>query len=268
PAYAFPESAARTLARVLPYVRWRATPPGRPPCFEDLHLSAARAIVERAPLSGDGWLRPLDALALLDAFAIAHVPTVAVCSEAQAADLARRLGFPVAVKGAGPAIVHKSEAHAVATNLIADADVRRAYAALAARRGRDIDQVLLQPMAYGAEFLVGAVADPAFGHVVVCGSGGRTAELVRDTACGLHPLTDTAAQGLLDRVRATALLRGFRGTPPGGEPALRDVLLRVSALVDACPEVVELDLNPVIVGPAGATVADARIRILRKEKPS
>jgi acyl-CoA synthetase (NDP forming) len=268
PLYAFPESAARTLARVLPYVRWRAAAPGRIPFFEDVHLSAARAIVERAPLTPDGWLQPLDAFALLDAFGIAHVPTVAVRSEAQAASLAHRLGFPVAVKGAGAAIVHKSEAQAVATNLITDTDVRRAYAALQARRGRDVDQVLLQPMAYGAEFLVGAVLDPTFGHVVVCGSGGRTTELVRDTACGLHPLTGTAAQALLDGVRATALLRGFRGTPPGGEPALREVLLRVSALVEACPEIVDLDLNPVIVGAAGATAADARIRIHRKETSS
>jgi acetyl coenzyme A synthetase (ADP forming)-like protein len=263
PGYAFAESAARTLARVMPYVRWRAAAPGRVPFFEDVHLSAARAIVEGAPLSRDGWLRPLDALALLEAFGITHVPTVPVTSEPQARDRAHRLGFPVALKGAGAAIVHKSEAHAVSVGLITDADVDRAYGALAGRLGRDLDQVLLQPMAHGAEFLVGAVLDPAFGHVIVCGSGGTTTELVRDTACRLHPLTDAAAQAMLDGVRATAMLRGFRGAPPGGEAALRDVLLRISALVDVCPEIVELDLNPVMVGPAGATVADARIRIGR-----
>jgi acyl-CoA synthetase (NDP forming) len=191
------------------------------------------------------------------------VPTVAVTSERQAGDRARRLGFPVALKGAGAAIVHKSEAHAVAVGLITAEDVRQAYGTLAGRLGRDLDQVLLQPMARGAEFLVGAVLDPTFGHVIVCGSGGTTTELVRDTACRLHPLTDAAAQAMLDGVRATALLRGFRGAPAGGELALRDVLLRVSALVDACPEIVELDLNPVMVGPAGATAADARIRIAR-----
>jgi acyl-CoA synthetase (NDP forming) len=267
PAYAFPETAAQTLARVMPYVRWRTTPPGHTPVFEDVRRDEARTIVSRAPLSEAGWLAPLDACALLDAFGIPHVPTVAIGSEGDAVDTAHRLGFPVALKGAGRGIVHKSEAHAVEVNLATDAEVRSAFARLAARRGGDLEQILMQPMARGAEFFVGAVLDPTFGHVIVCGGGGTTLELLHDTACRLHPLTDVDAAAMLDSVRATALLRGFRGAPAGGEGALRDVLLRVSALVDACPDIVDLDLNPVLAGPGGATAADVRIRIERGGRP-
>ena len=263
PSYAFPESAAQALARVLPYARWRAAPAGTVPSFQDMDYGTARAIVEHAPLGGDGWLSPLDAFALLDAAGIPWVPTVTVRSDAHALDTARRLGFPVALKGAGAGIVHKTEAHAVAVNLIDEVSVRDAYRALAARRADGVEQILMQPMLMGAEFLAGAVLDPAFGHVVVCGSGGTLVELLRDTVCRLHPLTDAAAQDMLDHIRGTARLRGFRGAPAGGEAALRDVLLRVSALIEMCPEIADVDLNPIMVTAAGARVVDARVRIDR-----
>lgn len=168
------------------------------------------------------------------------------------------------LKGAGPAIVHKTEAQAVYTNLIDESAVRRAYSALAARRGKDVEQVLMQPMVRdGVEFLVGATLDSTFGHVVVCGTGGAMVELLRDTTCRLHPLTDVAAHEMIDALRGAALLRGFRGVPPRNESALREILLRVSAMIEACPEIVELDLNPVFVTPADARAADVRIRMTR-----
>ncbi len=88
-------------------------------------------------------------------------------------------------------------------------------------------------------------------------------EVLHDTTCRLHPLTDKDARDMIDGLRGAVLLRGFRGAPARNEPALRDILLRVSALVEACPEVVELDLNPVIVTVSGALAVDARVRIER-----
>ena len=109
--------------------------------------------------------------------------------------------------------------------------------------------------------LVGAALDPTFGHMVMCGSGGTLVELLHDASCRLAPLSAGSAREMLDEVRGVARLRGFRGAPPGDEAALRDIVLRVSALVTACPEIVELDLNPVIVRPSGACVVDARVRL-------
>lgn len=262
PCYRFPESAAYALARAVEYGRWRAAPRGTVLTCEGIDRDAARAIVDRTGVSGGKWLSPLEALALLDACGISRATTIAIGSEADAADTARRLGFPVVLKGAGTGILHKTEAHAIHVNLIDEPAVRAAYRALASRRGRDIDQILMQPMiGDGAEFLVGAVLDPTFGHVMVCGTGGTLVELVRDTTCRLHPLTGLDAREMIDGLRGAALLRGFRGAPARSEPALRDILLRVSALLELCPEIVELDLNPVIVTATGARAVDARIRI-------
>jgi len=86
-------------------------------------------------------------------------------------------------------------------------------------------------------------------------------ELLHDTTCRLHPLTDVGTREMIDGMRGAALLRGFRGAPSRDEAALRDILLRVSALIEACPDIVELDLNPVIVTATGARAVDARIRI-------
>jgi acetyltransferase len=164
------------------------------------------------------------------------------------------------MKGTGPALVHKTEAHAVLMHL-ADADaVRGAYAALAGRA--DVEHVVVQAMVFGGvEMMAGATLDPLFGHVVMCGSGGTNVELLRDTTCRLAPITDRAAVEMLDAIRGIALLRGFRGGPPCNEDGFRDVVLRLSALVEACPEIVDVDLNPVLVTTTDACVVDARIRV-------
>ena len=90
-------------------------------------------------------------------------------------------------------------------------------------------------------------------------------EVLRDVTCRLHPITDVTARDMIEGLRGVVLLRGFRGAPARDEPALRHILLRVSALIEACPEIVELDLNPVIVTTAGAVAVDARVRVKRPQ---
>jgi acyl-CoA synthetase (NDP forming) len=115
----------------------------------------------------------------------------------------------------------------------------------------------------GVEMLVGAVQDPTFGPLVVCGSGGVLVELVADQAFRIHPLGARDAAEMIDELKAARLLRGYRGAAPVDEPALRDVLLRVSTLLTICPEVQELDVNPVKVLARGACAVDVRVRIDR-----
>jgi acyl-CoA synthetase (NDP forming) len=182
-----------------------------------------------------------------------------VRSAAEACAVARDVGFPVVLKGSGPDILHKTEAHAVQTSLEDEGAVARAYRTLARRS--EVLQVLVQPMVRGVEMFVGANFDLKFGHAVVCGTGGTAVELLHDTSCRLAPLTDIAAREMLDELRGIALLRGFRGAPPADEAALLEIVLRVSALAELCPEIRELDLNPVIVSQSGATAVDARIRV-------
>ncbi len=260
PCYTFPESAARALAHAASYAAQRVAPLGTRPYFADIDRPAARAIVQRARSTGGGWLSALGCEALLRAAGIPTAGTHVVRSAAEACSIARDIGYPVVLKGSGPGILHKTEARAVHTALADDRSIGDAYRALA--RNPDVLQVLLQPMIRGVEMFVGASFDPKFGHAIVCGSGGTLVELLRDTSCRLAPLTDVAASEMLDELRGIALLRGFRGAPMADEAALRDVVLRVSALLELCPEIQELDLNPVIVSAAGATAVDARVRIV------
>ena len=135
-------------------------------------------------------------------------------------------------------------------------------AASTAAAGHHLEGVVVQPMVKpGVELLMGVVHDESFGPVIACGAGGVNAELMRDMAVRITPLTDLDAAEMLRSLHSFPLLEGYRGTPRCDVAAAEDVLLRLSALVEAHPEVAELDFNPVVVGPAGATIVDARVRL-------
>ena len=259
PCYMFPESAARALAHATAYATQRIAPTGTTPDFTDIDSAAARAIIAQARATGGGWLSPLACEALLRTAGIPTAGTHVVRSAAEACSIAHEVGTPVVLKGSGPDILHKTEAGAVHTSLADDGSIANAYRALARNSG--VLQVLVQPMIRGVEMFVGASFDAKFGHAIVCGSGGTLLELLRDTACRLAPLTDVTAREMLDALRGIDLLRGFRGAPMADEAAFLDILLRVSALLELCPEIHELDLNPVIVSATAATAVDVRIRV-------
>ncbi len=267
PSYAFPEPAAMALARAVEYGQWRRRPPGSVPEFGDLRPDDARAVVEAALGRGGGWLDPLECNRLLAAFGVPAAPLLLAPDPAAAAHVAGEVGFPVVLKAVGPAILHKTEVGGVRLGL-ENAGAVRAAAEQMASRLDGLTAFLVQPMVTGGvEVIVGVVRDPTFGPLVVYGSGGTLVELLSDAAFRLHPLTDSDAAAMLEEVRGTALLRGYRGAPKADEAALRELLLRVSALVEACPEVREMDLNPVKVLSHGARVLDARIRVERRAAP-
>jgi len=113
----------------------------------------------------------------------------------------------------------------------------------------------------GVEMLVGVVQDQHFGPVLACGAGGTATELLKDVAVRITPITKGEADRMVRSLKTFPQLDGYRGAPRADVAALEDVLLRVSALVEAHPEVAEMDLNPLVVHPAGAVVVDARIRL-------
>ena len=265
PSYPFPESAAIALARATEYGEWRRLPPGEVPILSGLAVDRARSVVDSALARGGGWLSPVEVERLLTAFDIPVAPMRLARTEAEAAQAARALGFPVAVKAVGPSIVHKTEVGGVRLGLANEATVVEACRDLKTRLGADLTEFLVQAMVPGGvEVIAGVTRDPTFGPVILYGSGGTLVELLSDVAFRLHPLTDTDATAMLDEVRGTALLRGYRGSVPKDESALKDLLLRVSALVETCPEVREMDLNPVKVLDRGVKVVDARIRVDRE----
>jgi acetyl coenzyme A synthetase (ADP forming)-like protein len=264
PCYPFPESAAIALGRATAYGEWRSQPPGKVPALENLEVGKAREVIERALEARAGWLGPMDTEALLSAFGISVAPALLAHTEREAASAAAMLGFPVAIKAVGPRILHKTEVGGVRLNVADEAAVLAACHDLRQRLGPDLTDLLVQRMVSGGvDVIVGLTQDPTFGPLVLYGSGGTLVELVADVAFRLHPLTDADAAAMLEEVKGTALLRGYRGAPKGDEEALKDLLLRVSALVEHCPEVREMDLNPVKVLSSGISVVDARVRVGR-----
>jgi acetate---CoA ligase (ADP-forming) len=265
PSYLFPEAAVTALARATAYSAWRHRPPGSIPAFKDLDRPLIRAVIDSAFARGGGWLTPVEAETLVSAVGVSTAKARLVTSEEEAVGVARELGYPVALKAAGPEILHKSDLGGVMLDLRDEDALRAGFRAMQARVGTAMTGAIVQQMVPGGvELLVGALFDPTFGPLVACGSGGVLVDLLHDTVFRIHPLTDVDATDMVRGLKAAALLQGYRGHPPGDEAAAIDVLLRVSALLEICPEIHELDINPLKVLERGARAVDVRVRISRE----
>jgi acetyl coenzyme A synthetase (ADP forming)-like protein len=265
PSYAFPESAALALARVTAYGEWRQRPVGVIPDMNDVRADQARALVDLVLQRGGGWLTPIETQGLMRSVGINMASARMAKNADEAVAAAHAIGFPVVLKAIGPMLLHKTEHHAVRLNLDDESAVRHTALDFEERFRGELTGLLVQQMVTGGvEMLVGALHDPTFGPLVVCGSGGVLVDLLADPVFRIHPVTQEDAAEMIGEVRGSRLLRGYRGSPPADEGALRDVLLRVSALLSICPDIQELDLNPVKVLTAGACVVDARVRVERR----
>jgi acetyl coenzyme A synthetase (ADP forming)-like protein len=254
--FSYPESAARALGRAAERAEWLRRPQGRVPKLEALDRHAARLVVDEC---SEGWLQPNHLRRLLSAYGLPLVAERRVGSVDEAVAAAEELGYPVVVKTALEG-VHKTERGGVAVDLHDANEVREAA-------GRIGAPLLVQPMVRGGvELLVGAVQDPVFGPLIAVGPGGTLTELIGDAVFRLTPLTDFDVQELASTGKAGVLLSGFRGAPAADLDAVEDLLLRVSRLAEEFPELAELDLNPVIAGPDGSVIVDARVRLARPSR--
>jgi len=266
PSYRFPEAAVTALGRVTKYAEWRRRRKGVVPRFTDVREEAARAIVDGALSRGGGWLTPVESKALLDAAGVSSAAARVVSTLDEAIVAASDVGYPVALKAAGPELLHKSDVGGVVLGIADAAALKDAFERMKTRLGETMTAAVVQQMVpAGVELLIGAVLDPVFGPLVACGSGGVLVDLLHDTAFRLHPLSDVDAAEMLESLKSVALLRGYRGRPVADERAVVDALLRVSALLDICPEIHELDINPLTVLGRGACAVDARVRVSRRE---
>jgi acyl-CoA synthetase (NDP forming)/GNAT superfamily N-acetyltransferase len=266
PCFRFPEDAARALGRAARYGAWRRAPAGRVPDL-DVDDAAAAAIIARALGRGPGWLAPADAIALLDCYGVTQPRHAVAADGVAAAALARRWRCPIALKGIADGLVHRSDAGAVAVGLTGARTIERAADAMTARMqaaGYRPTGFLVQAMAAGGvELLVGAVADPTFGPVVAVAAGGTAVELLGDTALRLTPLTDRDAHDVVRELQTFPLLDGYRGAQPADVAAVEQVLLALSALMEAHHEIAEIECNPLMVSPDGALAVDVRARVER-----
>jgi acyl-CoA synthetase (NDP forming) len=262
PCFAFPEPAAIAMSRVAAHGEWRRQPIGTVPQLPDVQPALARLVVERALERGGGWLTTVEANALLAAVGITTPRSNLASSIDDAVAMAERLGYPVAIKAVGPSLLHKTEHKAVHLDLPSRMAVRMAAASLTRSLGDKVEGLLVQRMVPGgAEMMLGAINDATFGHVIVCGSGGVLIELLADSACRLYPVTSQDAAEMVASLKGVRLLRGFRGRPPLDEAAFQEAVLSISALVGICPEIQELDVNPLSVLEEGVSALDVRVRV-------
>jgi acetyl coenzyme A synthetase (ADP forming)-like protein len=258
--FAFPESAPRALARAVERSAWLRRPVGAVRRPDGIDQDAARALV--ASVTTPRWLDPAETRALLELYGMPLVAQREAADPDEAVLAAAELGWPAVVKTAAPG-AHKTESHGIALDLTSAEAVREA----ALRIG---GPVVVQEMITGAsaELLAGLVQDPVFGPLVAFGPGGVLAELIGEAEVRLAPLTDVDIGELVEDGKAGALVRGYRGAPPVDRAALDDLLMRLSALADDLPQVVELDLNPVIGLADRVVVVDARVRVAPPETGS
>jgi acetyl coenzyme A synthetase (ADP forming)-like protein len=265
PSYAFPEDAARALARSARYGVWRGEPEGQIPEFPDIRSEEAAAVIAAALAGGPRWLTPDEVATLLSCYGIPAAESRVVASSEEAGKAARALGGEVAIKAIAPTLVHKTEAGAVRLGIRGPARVEQAAREMGEaveRAGHHLEGFLVQSMARpGVEMLVGVVHDPVFGPVVAVGAGGTAVEVMNDIQVRISPITDRDAAQMVRSLATFPLLDGYRGAPKADVAALEEILLRVGALVEAHPEIAEMDCNPVIVSPEGAMVVDARVRV-------
>ena len=266
PGFQFPEDAARAVARAARHGRRRRRADGVALQTPIPAVARGAAIISRELTDGGEWISPQAVAALLDCHGIPRAPQVLVTGDDDdVVDAAVKLGLPVAIKAIASGVLHKTEVGAVAVGLDSPQAVHDAAARIrsaVAAAGHEASALLVQPMICGpAELLIGVVQDPSFGPLLACGAGGTSAELLGDMAVRSTPVTDVDAQEMLAGLRTFKLLTGYRGASPCDLDAVHNVILRVSAMVEAHHEIVELDCNPVIAGPTGAVVVDARIRL-------
>ncbi len=267
PVYQFPEGAARALAKVVGYGDWVRRDPGSIPKFTDSEPKKAQKTVKAALArlgEEGGWLEPEEVDAVLESFGITLPKSFTVTTEDEAVEVAAKIGGRVVLKVISSEALHKSDVGGVLLNLEGEAAVRDGFKKVTGVV-KKADGVLVQEMVGGGhEVLVGVSQDPNFGPLIVYGLGGVYVELLKDVAFRLHPLTDVDVDEMVESIKGAKLLHGYRNMPEGDVDAVKDVLLRVSAMVGAVPEITEMDMNPVkVLEPGkGVRVVDARIKVV------
>ncbi|MCX5404131.1 GNAT family N-acetyltransferase [Streptomyces sp. NBC_00335] len=269
PSYPAAERAVKAVAEAVRYGQWRRgiAEVGQVPEFEDIDESGAAAQLARL-LAGVGeeevaTLDDPDARELLARYGIRVFSTLPAPSADAAVRAAAVLGYPVALKTTAPHLRHRADLGGVRLDLTTEAELRRSYEELTHALGKpqELLPVVQSMVPRGVDTVIRSVIDPAAGAVLSFGLSGVASELLGDTAHRLVPATDKDAASLIRSIRTAPLLFGWRGSDPVDTPALEELLLRLSRLVDDHPEVVGVALEPVVVATEGLSVLSASVRV-------
>jgi len=227
------------------------------------------AVIRLALQEGRSALTEAESKNLLREYGVPVVAEATCSTPEEALVEARRLGYPVVLKGLGTRLTHKTERGLVKLHLSTDEEFRKAAGEIASAAGTDLEGYLVQPMLSGRrEFVAGLFCDAQFGPVVMFGLGGIFTEALRDVSFRVTPFDEAEAAAMLDEIRAAALLGPFRGEKPADREAIVRTLVGLSRLAQECPDVTEVDINPLLIGPnGGVTAVDALVVLGKRTAP-
>lgn len=207
--------------------------------------------------TSEGYLSPEQTVALLDAAGIPRVHEIVESSKEKLLKAVANIDFPVVMKVVGP--LHKSDAQGVILNIANTEEVAETFDQL--MKIDDATAVMVQPQLTGLELFVGVMKEPGFNHTILCGLGGIFVEVLNDVSARLSPISKSEAEKMVRSLRGYKLIQGTRGKKGINEAIFVDIIQRLSALVEAAPEIIEMDINPLMGTQKAITAVDARIRI-------
>ncbi|MBC7233302.1 MAG: acetate--CoA ligase [Chloroflexi bacterium] len=273
PNYPFPERAVGAFRAMAAFSERRQRPA---PQYERFEVDRERVaqIFARARSEGRVTLGDAESREIMEAYGLRIPRSILARTVEEAVEAADSIGYPVVMKIASPDILHKSDIGGVRLNVANAEQVRDLFDLLIFRAQRYMPEaqiwgVLVQEMvAKGKEVIIGVNRDPQFGPLLMFGLGGIYVEVLKDVTFRIAPVSREEAVEMIDEIRSYHLLRGVRGEKPSDLDAIVDAILRVSQLVTDFPEIVEMDINPLMVHEAGKGAVAVDMRFVLKEKES
>ena len=225
--------------------------------FQPVYTVDHKRIRQIIDSANDGFLAPVEVECLLDAAAVPRVRERVVTGPSELEAIKNTISFPAVMKVVGP--VHKTDVGGVLLNIKSIEEMQSRFEQL-----MHIDQakgVLIQPMITGTELFIGVTRESNFGHIILCGLGGIFVEVLNDFSSCLCPVSRAESMTMIRRLRAYRIIQGTRGRGGVNEELFSEIIQRISALVSAAPEIVEMDINPLMGSLQNITAVDTRIRI-------
>jgi acetyltransferase len=269
PHYILPESMCRSFSRVYRFYRDIDKDLHSQHVFTNVDSKTVQSILDDAISNNHMYLPENEAEKILSIYGLPIVPSALAKSPEEAASIAQSIGFPVVLKIVSPDIIHKSDVNGVVINVNTAEEVRRSFEEITGNilkikpeariEGIQICKMIMA----GEEVILGVKRDQSFGPVIMFGLGGLYVEVFKDVSFRIAPIDDAISDSMIKQTKSYKILKGIRGKAPRDIPAIKECLIRLSQLALECPQIKELDINPLIVleETKGCYVADARIML-------
>lgn len=266
PNFSYPEPAVRSFKKMVEYYNWKNRPEETIPRF-DVDRETVRGILKGARERGQYTLEEMEVRKILECYRFNFPVSLLATTSKEAIRAAEGIGYPVVMKISSPDILHKTDVGGVKIGLKTPEDVEDAFFEVTTNAKKFMPGVYIRGVSIsemvtgGKEFIIGVSVDTNFGHIIMFGLGGIYVEVLKDISFRITPLRRSDASEMIREIRSYPLLKGIRGEKPVDVNSIEEGILRISQLVVDFPDIIELDINPLIVKQEGegSVILDARI---------